>query len=88
MDEERELDCKPWKAVSSQFVPPAGVEFMDATESMVQMRVLQEGMMRGMPGGAPPTGAAPGNPKDMCSACDQAPAGAARQQCRQALGCP
>lgn len=87
MDEELDVDCKPWTAVSSQFAPPAGVEFMDATESLKQMRSLQEGM-RGMPGGAPPAGVPPGNPKDLCAACDQAPEGVPRQQCRQALGCP
>lgn len=76
VDENTQFDCFAWDVDESKFRLPAGVEFMDLSAAVPSMQ------------GAPSIQEGRSNMKDIqCSACDQAPAGAAREQCRLALGC-
>ena len=71
MNEEMNMDCRPWPIEAGKFSPPSNVEFHEmggmGMDSMgapggVDMKALQ------------------------CGACDQAPP-ESQEQCRQALGC-
>jgi hypothetical protein len=73
-------NCAPWSVDASVFALPTGVEFMDMSAQMEQLKNM-------MPAGAGASGSGSADVKAMqCAACDQAP-GEAREQCRVALGC-
>ncbi len=73
LDEEgkTEFSCAKWTPEAAMFVPPAEKTFIDL---QAQMQMMQQS---GMPDDAK---------KQMCAACDQAPA-ADKAQCKKALGC-
>jgi hypothetical protein len=70
-----DFDCRRWNVDESKFVPPATVTFVNFSAQL-------EGFM------APSaTGNDSSSAQDKCGVCDQVPAGAARDQCLQAMGC-
>ena len=73
--EQVDFDCNPWTVDNSKFTPPSDIEFVDASEFMMQMQKDSGSAEESSTSSA----------KD-CSTCDQVPA-AAQAQCRQALGC-
>lgn len=68
-----DFDCSPWAVDNTMFIPPSNIEFLDLSETMMQLQQESQESIK--------------NSVD-CSVCDQAPAGAARDQCLQNLGCP
>lgn len=72
LEDEVDVDCKPWKESASLFAVPQDVTFQDITSMQKQAY------------GQQPPAAQSGV---SCSACDAAPAGPAKDQCLQALGC-
>lgn len=75
-DEEVEFICTGWSPDSTLFTPPADKEFMDASAQMEMMKDQVNTMMED-----------DSVPEFDCSACDQIPAGEAREQCLEALSC-
>ncbi len=72
-DADVDFDCSPWRVDNAMFVPPAEIKFADFSAQMeVHLDAAEE---------------AQDKMKASCSVCDQAPAGASRDQCLQALGC-
>ena len=84
-DQKMDYDCGAWGADASVFVPPASVEFIDASA-----------LMKGLGGAVPPVsgeggGSAPaGTPSaaSQCAMCDQVPDAEGKAQCKAAFQCP
>lgn len=81
MHQKSIYSCSPWVANSSVFTPPASVTFTDYSAMM----------QKAQPGSSLPQGSAASNSMHgttaECAECNQAPAGAARNQCLSALHC-
>lgn len=67
-----EYHCSPWLVDESKFVPPTDINFTDMNNQLKNLPTSGEGQ----------------TPEINCALCDQAPAGASRDQCREALNCP
>lgn len=77
MKQQSNYSCGPWSADATMFSVPTNITFTDYSSFM------QSGTQPGAAAGVPAAG---GN-KAACAACNQAPAGAARNQCLAALKC-
>lgn len=75
--------CSAWSGDPSKFVLPSNVEFMDIGDLQKMMGAPKIGEATGVEADSDAT--SPDMKAIQCAACDQA--GAAREQCRQALGC-
>ena len=71
LDEEFDYKCSSWNVDSSLLVPPGDIEFQDLSETMQQIQNQTQNIQ---------------NTID-CSVCNGVPAGEAREQCLQSLGC-
>ncbi len=71
LDEEFDYKCNSWNVDNSLLVPPSDIEFQDLSATMQQLQEQSQSIQ---------------NTID-CSMCDSVPAGEAREQCRQSLGC-
>lgn len=85
MNQQANYSCGPWVVNSSLFTVPSDVTFTDYS-SMMQGAASQSSTSQQAPataqGGTQMHGSAA-----MCSQCDKAPAGTARNQCLAALHC-
>jgi uncharacterized protein YxeA len=77
MKQQSNYSCGPWSADASMFTVPTNITFTDYSSFM----------QGGAGAAAQPGSAAGGNNSAECAACNQAPAGAARNQCLAALKC-
>jgi hypothetical protein len=82
MNRQSNYSCSPWVVNASLFTVPSDITFVDYS-SMMQGAGASNGTAT-QPGSA--ATATHGNPA-MCAQCNQAPAGAARNQCLTALKC-
>jgi len=73
-DQEYSIECKPWSPDNSKFSVPSGIDFQDLSAMTQQVTNSMTNSMPDLKG-------------LQCAACDQAPEGAAREQCKKALGC-
>lgn len=81
-EEEYDFDCKNWKVKDSMFIPPSDIEFNEFSIPSFNLDTSANGSVQ--------SSSAPSQ-SEICSSCDSAPAGAARDQCLQAIsvfGCP
>ena len=69
-EEEVDFECKPWRVDNSKFTAPSDIEF-----NTFEIPTFN-------PADGAPTGI---ETTDICRSCDSAPAGAAREQCLQAI---
>jgi hypothetical protein len=81
MKQQANYSCGPWSSDATMFTVPTNITFTDYSS-----------FMQGGTGSTAQPGAAAGAPasggnKAECAACNQAPAGAARNQCLAALKC-
>ncbi len=78
MDFEDDVDysCEKWNVDKSKFELPAGVNFVDVTDSLLQMN---ESLNSG--------GGFGESMKEMCGMCDMAGDEAQQAECRNSLGC-
>lgn len=80
MDTKVNLKCRKWSPDKGLLEPPSNIEFMDLTEMMNNL-----GAMTGA-GSSEPGSAGTGltsDSIDMCNICNQIPAGAARDSCKE-----
>jgi hypothetical protein len=82
MDMKVNLRCKRWSPDKAMLTPPSNVQFQDLSEMMKNLPGASSGSGAGASAGNPGTTI---NPDDinMCAICDQIPAGAARDSCKQ-----
>jgi hypothetical protein len=82
MQQKTNYSCGPWVADASVFTVPTNVTFTDYS-SMMQ----GSGAGTSTSAGATQQGASAHGSAAMCSECNQAPAGQARNQCLKSLHC-
>jgi hypothetical protein len=82
-----QYSCVPWREDASKFAVPTNVQFTDMTEMMESVKKMMGAPKIGEATrtGTGDTSGTPDIKAIQCAACDQV--GAAREQCRQALGC-
>jgi hypothetical protein len=77
MKQQSDYSCGPWSEDSSLFSVPTDITFTDYSS-----------MMKSIPTTAPKEGMNADQKQAACSACNQVPAGAMRNQCLAQLKCP
>jgi hypothetical protein len=80
MKQQADYSCGPWSEDASLFAVPTNIAFTDYSAMM-------QGAMHGMPTSNPKEGINAQQKQEACSACNQVPAGAMRNQCLAQLKC-
>lgn len=86
-DQEMDYNCQPWRVDSSKFVPPAEITFVDFSAQFEQMESMINTMQLEGNTEASTQTEANYDLSEMCSMCDQLPAGEAQNECLTSLGC-